>query len=43
MVITEFLEHNAKEFKNDTALVEINPQVINETRMTWKEYSLMRF
>lgn len=42
MVITEFLERNAKEFADDTALVEINPQVINETRMTWKEYSLMQ-
>ncbi len=42
MVITEFLERNAKEFGNDTALVEINPQVINEGRMTWKEYALMQ-
>ena len=42
MVITEFLERNAKDFADDTALVEINPQVINETRMTWKEYSLMQ-
>ena len=42
MVITEFLERNAKDFAEDTALVEINPQVMNETRMTWKEYSLMQ-
>ena len=42
MVITEFLERNAKTFGNDTALVEINPQVINEGRMTWREYSLMQ-
>lgn len=42
MVITDFLERNAQEFPNDTALVEISPHVMNETRMTWKEYALMQ-
>lgn len=42
MIITDFLERNAAEFPEDVALVEINPQVMNETRMTWKDYALMQ-
>ncbi len=42
MIITDFLERNAAEFPEDIALVEINPQVMNETRMTWKDYALMQ-
>lgn len=41
MVITEILEQNAAKYKDDVSLVEINPQVRENTRMTWKEYSLI--
>jgi len=39
--ITEYLVNNAVNFKNDTALVEINPEVEEKSRMTWREYSLI--
>lgn len=42
MPITEFLVHNAVLYPNDTALVEINPQFKSESRITWREYSLMQ-
>lgn len=41
MPITELLEHNAKEYPNDICLVEINPEVTEVRRVTWKEYELM--
>ncbi|MBR1625255.1 MAG: acyl--CoA ligase [Clostridia bacterium] len=41
MVITELLERNAKEFATDVALVEINPDVTETKRVTWKEYGLV--
>ncbi|MBO7179042.1 MAG: acyl--CoA ligase [Clostridia bacterium] len=41
MPITEYLVNNAMNFKNDTALVEINPEVEEKSRMTWREYSLI--
>ena len=41
MPITEFLTRNATYFKNDTALVEINPEVKNVPHVTWREYSLI--
>lgn len=41
MVITDYLENNAKEFPNDTALVEIVPEMISKSRITWKEYALI--
>ncbi len=41
MPITEFLVRNATYFKNDVALVEINPEVKGGTRTIWKEYSLI--
>ncbi len=40
MPITELLSRNATYFKNDVALVEINPAV-NAPRVTWREYSLI--
>jgi len=40
MPITELLTRNATYFKNDVALVEINPAV-NAPRVTWREYSLI--
>ncbi len=41
MPITEYLVNNAKNFKDDIALVEINPEVEEKSRMTWREYSLI--
>ncbi|MBR3789610.1 MAG: acyl--CoA ligase [Clostridia bacterium] len=41
MPITEYLVNNAKKFKDDVALVEINPEVEEKSRMTWREYSLI--
>ncbi|MEE3428267.1 MAG: class I adenylate-forming enzyme family protein [Ruminococcus sp.] len=41
MPITEFLTRNATYFKDDIALVEINPEVKNIPNVTWREYSLI--
>ena len=41
MPITEFLTRNATYFKNDVALVEINPEIKNIPHVTWREYSLI--
>ena len=40
-VITEILERNAREWPNDVALVEINPQELEKRNTTWREYSLI--
>ena len=40
-VITQILERNAKEWPNDVALVEINPQELEKRNTTWREYSLI--
>ncbi len=42
MPITELLERNAKQYGNDVALVEINPEISEQQRVTWKEYELIR-
>ena len=41
MPITEFLERNAQLYKDDVALVEINPELQEKSRVTWREYSLI--
>ena len=41
MPITDLLEMNAREFCHETALVEINPEVKELRRVTWKEYELI--
>ena len=41
MPITEILEQNAAKYENDIALVEINPQELENRHTTWKEYSLI--
>lgn len=41
MPITDYLERNAGEFGNDVALVEINPDVQETRRVTWREYELI--
>ncbi|MBQ6735578.1 MAG: acyl--CoA ligase [Lachnospiraceae bacterium] len=42
MPITDLLERNAKLYGNEVALVEINPEVHEEARVTWKEYELIQ-
>ncbi len=41
MPITEILERNARDFGDDIALVEINPQAPERRNVTWREYSLI--
>ena len=41
MQITEVLARNAREWPNDVALVEINPQELENRHVTWREYSLI--
>lgn len=41
MPITDLLERNARKFCHETALVEINPEVKELRRVTWKEYELI--
>jgi acyl-CoA synthetase (AMP-forming)/AMP-acid ligase II len=40
-IITQVLEHNAKSYGNEVALVEINPEQKARKRKTWKEYELV--
>ena len=42
MPITDLLERNSKLYGDEIALVEINPEVQEEQRVTWKEYSLIQ-
>ncbi len=41
MPITEILKKNADFYPNDTALVEINPQLEGQEHITWREYALI--
>lgn len=41
MPITDLLERNAKLYGTETALVEINPELQEKRRITWKEYDLI--
>ena len=41
MPITQLLERNAREHGDEIALVEINPDVREFRRVTWKEYNLV--
>ena len=38
MPITEILEKNAKEYGKDVCLVEINPDLQEKKRVTWRDY-----
>ncbi len=42
MTIVDLLNQNASLYAEETALVEINPCFEPESRITWKEYSLMQ-
>ena len=41
MPITEILERNATLYKDDISLVEINPQLHDGQRKSWREYKLV--
>lgn len=41
MPITDLLERNSREYGNDICLVEINPEIKEDRRVTWKEYELI--
>ena len=41
MPITELLERNAELYGSDVALVEVNPEITEVRRVTWKEYELI--
>ena len=41
MTIIELLERNAREWPNDTALVEINPDQPETRRVTWHDFELV--
>ncbi len=40
MPITDILQRNCEQFGNEICLVEINPEVKETRRVTWKEYAL---
>jgi len=42
MPITDLLERNSKLYGDEIALVEINPEVQEPQRVTWKEYELIQ-
>lgn len=42
MPITDLLERNSKLYGDDICLVEINPDIQEKPRVTWKEYELIQ-
>lgn len=42
LLLFEYLERNAKQAPDEVALVEINPQFDEKSRITWKDYALMQ-
>ena len=42
MPITDLLERNSKLYGGEVALVEINPELKEDQRVTWKEYELIQ-
>ena len=42
MPITDLLERNSKLYGDEIALVEINPEIQEPKRVTWKEYALIQ-
>ena len=42
MPITDLLERNSKLYGNEVALVEIDPEITERQRVTWKEYELVQ-
>lgn len=41
MPITKFLERNAELYPDEVSLVEINPQLMEKSKVTWREYALI--
>lgn len=41
MPVTDFLEKNARHYTNEIALVELNPEMPENRRLTWKESDLI--
>ncbi|WP_026508657.1 class I adenylate-forming enzyme family protein [Butyrivibrio sp. MC2013] len=41
MPVTELLERNAKLYPDEIALVELNPELADTRRISWKEYELI--
>ena len=41
MPITEILEQNVRLYGNDVCLVEINPEIQEKRRVTWRDYELI--
>ncbi len=41
MPITDLLRRNAREYADDVALVEINPEIQERRRVTWRDYNLI--
>ena len=42
MPITDFLKRNAAEHGDETALVEVLPEIVERRAVTWKEYELVQ-
>ena len=42
MTIVDLLEKNSRELKGETALVEINPELDEPRKLTWREYELVQ-
>ena len=42
MPITDYLEKNRKEYPDEVALIELNPEQKETRRISWKEYSLIQ-
>ena len=41
MPITDFLVNNARQHGNDVCLVEVNPDIQEKRRVTWRDYELI--
>ena len=41
MTILDYLNRNVKEYGDEIALVELNPEQADTRRVTWKEYELI--
>jgi len=42
MPITQYLEKNAREYGDEVALIELNPEQKETRRISWKDYSLIQ-
>ena len=42
MPITDILEQNCRLYGDETCLIEINPEMKDSQRITWREYDLMQ-